>query len=202
MNRRQLVSIAAVLCASGLTWRLRSARSQRWLGFDQPIRAGFGFEVGQQAPDFDLPLLTGGRLKLSSLKGKPLLLNFWATWCAACRLEMPWLVEFDKTYRAHGLEIIGISLDEPGDTEAIAAFTQQRGVKYQILLASSTIAEEYGGVRFLPQSFFVDRHGTITKALTGLSEKKHLEEAIQELLGDDGNHHWARTGLGYRGAGR
>jgi len=185
MNRRQLVSIAVLLGPGGLMWRLGSARDRSREGSHQLPGVDFGFEVGERAPDFDLRLLTGGRLKLSSLEGKAVFLNFWATWCAPCRVEVPWLVEFDDTYRAQGLEIVGVCMDDLAEREKIAAFTQQRGVNYQILLGNSRIAEAYGGLRFLPQSFLIDGDGIIRRALTGLGEKTHLENAIQDLLRAD-----------------
>src|SRR5207245_4206477 len=91
-----------------------------------------GFRVGDHAPDFELRSLDGGRVSLSELRGKPVLLNFWATWCAPCRVEMPWLVELHEKYRAQGLQIIGVSLDDSGSTQEVAALAKERGVNYQL----------------------------------------------------------------------
>jgi len=85
-------------------------------------------------------------------------------------------------------------LDDVADRQEVGAFTRQRGVKYQILLGNSRTADEYGGVRFLPQSFLIDRDGTLKKALTGFAEKKDLEDAIQALLAAEGARKLARGG--------
>ena len=91
-------------------------------------------------------------------------------------------MELDEKYRAQGLRIVGVSMDDSGATHAVAAFTKERGVKYQVLLAESGTADAYGGVRFMPQSFFIDSEGRITKATTGLTGEKDLENGIKALL--------------------
>jgi peroxiredoxin len=145
-----------------------------------------GFNVGESAPDFELRSLDGRAVRLSSLRGKPVLLNFWASWCAPCRVEMPWLVELDGQYRPRGVEIVGVSLDDPGEEQDVAKFIAERGVHYMILIGNSSVADSYGGARFLPQSFFIDRDGTITKTSFGLVDKRDLEEGLKELLASPG----------------
>lgn len=141
-----------------------------------------GFQPGNFAPDFELRSLDGHRVKLSSLRGQPVLLNFWATWCAPCRVEMPWLVQLDQQYRRQGVQIVGVSLDDAGTEQGVLAFAKEEGVKYDVLLGNSSVANSYGGVRFMPQSFFIDRDGKITKASVGLTSRKDLEEGIAALL--------------------
>jgi peroxiredoxin len=141
-----------------------------------------GFQVGNLAPDFDLRSLDGRKVTLSGLRGKPVLVNFWATWCAPCRVEMPWLVQLDQQYRAQGVQIIGVSLDDAGADKDVAEFAKDKGVKYDVLLGNSSVADAYGGVRFTPQSFFIDRDGKITKTTTGLTSQKDLEDGIKALL--------------------
>jgi peroxiredoxin len=141
-----------------------------------------GFNVGESAPDFELRSLDGRTVRLSDFRGKPVLLNFWASWCAPCRVEMPWLVELDQQYRPLGIEIVGVSLDDPGAEQDVAKFVAERGVRYTILIGDSAVADVYGGARFLPQSFFIDRDGTITKTSFGLTDKHELEEGLKKLL--------------------
>lgn len=138
--------------------------------------------MGQLAPDFDLRSIDGGRTTLSGLRGNPVLLNFWATWCAPCRVEMPWLVDLDRQYRAQGLLIVGISLDDAGSDKEVATFAKDKGVLYPVLFGNSSIANAYGGVRFMPQSFFIYPNGTIMKTTTGLTNKDDLEDGIKQLL--------------------
>jgi peroxiredoxin len=147
--------------------------------------ANVGFQKGQTAPDFELPALDGSRTRLSGLRGSPVLLNFWATWCSPCRVEMPWLAELDAQYRAQGVQIIGVSLDDPGSQEEVARFVKQRGVQYPVLFGNVSVADAYGGVRFLPQSFFIDREGKISNSRLGMPDRAQLETGIRGLLA-----HW------------
>jgi peroxiredoxin len=141
-----------------------------------------GFQIGNFAPDFELRSLDGQSVRLSSLRGKPVLLNFWATWCAPCRVEMPWLVQLDQQYKAQGVQIVGVSFDDAGADKNVAAFTKDKGVKYNVLFGNSSVADAYGGVRFMPQSFFINREGKITKTSIGLTSQKDLEDGIEALL--------------------
>ena len=183
----------AVLLFGGiavLLWRSSWPANSR--GALQP-KANVGFQTGQTAPDFELTALDGSRLRLSGLRGRPVLLNFWATWCAPCRVEMPWLVELDKQYRGQGVQIIGVSLDDSGSQAEVARFAQERGVQYPVLFGSAALAAAYGGVRFLPQSFFIDRDGKIRNSRLGIPDRAQLEKAIQELVG----HRSQSTVVGY-----
>jgi peroxiredoxin len=141
-----------------------------------------GSQPGNVAPEFELRSLDGRAVTLSGLRGKPVLLNFWAPWCAPCRVEMPWLVQLDQQYRAQGVQIIGVSLDDAGTDKDVAAFAKDKGVKYDVLFGNSSVADAYGGVRFMPQSFFIDREGKITKTSIGLTGKNDLEDGIKALL--------------------
>lgn len=143
-----------------------------------------GFNVGESAPDFELRSLDGRTLRLSHLRGNPVLLNFWGSWCAPCRVEMPWLVELDQQYRPQGVEIVGVALND--EEKDVAKFIAERGVHYPILIGDSSVADIYGGVRFMPQSFFIDREGTITKTSLGLTDKHDLEEGLKKLLTNPG----------------
>jgi len=180
---RRTILGAIFMAIGAILWFVPMALHQSLPASKQPQDAvKVGFAVGDRAPDFELRSLDGHTVKLRDLQGKPVLLNFWATWCAPCRVEMPWLVELDQRYRAQGLQIVGISLDDSGSTKEVSTFVTQRGVQYQILLGDSATANEYGGVRFMPQSFFIDADGKIRKATTGLIGKQSLEDDARALL--------------------
>jgi peroxiredoxin len=174
-----IVSLAVVAFVCFLSWDVRRAAAP-----PAPVRtaAKVGFTIGESAPDFELRSLDGRTARLSNLRGKPVLLNFWATWCAPCRVEMPWLVELDQQYRPQGVQIIGVSLDDPDAEQDVAKFIAQVGVHYTIVIGDSSVADTYGGVRFMPQSFFIDRDGKITKTSLGLTDKHDLEEGLRALL--------------------
>src|SRR6202008_792407 len=126
--------------------------------------------IGATAPDFELQTLDGSNLKLSSLRGKAVLLNFWATWCGPCKVEMPWFVELQKQYASEGFQIVGVAMDD-ASTEDIAAFAKQMGVNYPILLGKEAVGLSYGGVNVLPTTFFLDRNGTIIARESGLPRR-------------------------------
>jgi len=121
-------------------------------------------------------------MKLSGFRGHPVILNFWATWCAPCRVETPWLVQLDRRYRANGVQILGVSLDDVGSEQAVATFNKEQGIHYPVLLGNSSVADAYGGVRFMPQSFFIDGEGAIKKTTVGMTDKEELDNNVQELL--------------------
>jgi peroxiredoxin len=133
------------------------------------------------APDFRLESLDGSTVRLSDLRGKAVLLSFWAPWCAPCRVEIPWLVELDREYRSQGLEIVGIALDATSKVE-LAKIARERNVGYTILLGTSDVADAYGGVELLPQTFFISRQGTIVKSYAGAGDRGELERDVQRLV--------------------
>jgi peroxiredoxin len=137
--------------------------------------------TGQTAANFALRALDGHTIRLSDFRGKVVLLNFWATWCAPCRVEMPWLVEFHQRYRSRGLEVVGVALDDGGRDE-IARFVRERHVDYIILLKDDAVADAYGGGRFLPQTFLIGRDGRILRHGSGLLDRTQLEIDIRRAL--------------------
>ena len=195
MTRSQLALATVFLAAGGVLWLAVTPRTQRSASRAQSHNVfKVGFQAGDLAPDFALPTLDSRSVRLSDLRGHPVLLNFWATWCAPCRVEMPWLVELDQKYRTQGLQIIGVSLDDAGDVKKVGSFAKQRGVQYQLLLGNSATADAYGGVRFMPQTFFIDSEGKITKATTGITNKNDFEDAVKALVANHGYSQLAQRG--------
>jgi len=139
---------------------------------------------GKDAPDFNLRLLDGGgkTMKLSDLRGKAVLVNFWATWCGPCKIEMPWLVDLQKKYGPDGFVILGVAMDDSGD-QAISDFAKEMKVNYPVLLGTESVGQLYGGVEGLPTSFFVDRSGKVVDRQFGLVSESTLVEDIQKSLG-------------------
>ena len=138
--------------------------------------------VGATAPDFELQTLDGSNLKLSSLRGEAVLLNFWATWCGPCKIEMPWFVELQKQYGPQGFQIIGVAMDDASN-EDIAKFAKDMGVNYPILLGRESVGQSYGGVGVLPTSFFLDRSGKIIAREFGLQSRSVFVDHIKQALG-------------------
>jgi len=138
--------------------------------------------LGKAAPPFSLDALEGGRVRLADFRGKVVIVNFWATWCAPCKVEIPWLVEFYMRYHARGLEILGVSVDD-GERERVAKFVHDRHVNYRILLKDEAVSDAYGGLRFLPQTFFVGRDGRILVRTYGIRSREDLEAEIRNALG-------------------
>jgi thiol-disulfide isomerase/thioredoxin len=133
------------------------------------------------APDFTLESLDGKNLKLSDLRGKAVLLNFWATWCGPCKIETPWLVELQNQYGAQGLQVIGVAMDDSGKDD-IAKFAKDMGVNYPVLLGKEAVGDAYGGVPALPESFFIGRDGKIVDKIIGLKGKGEIEDSIKRAL--------------------
>jgi thiol-disulfide isomerase/thioredoxin len=138
--------------------------------------------AGKPAPDFTLQTLDGKDVTLSSLRGKAVLLNFWATWCGPCKIEMPWFVELQKQYGSKGLQIVGVAMDD-SSTQDIQTFVKEMGVNYPVLIGKEAVGQAYGGVDVLPTTFFIDRNGTIVAREFGLQSRSLFVENIEKALG-------------------
>lgn len=137
---------------------------------------------GKPAPDFSLTSLDGSTLKLSSYKGKAVLLNFWATWCEPCKVEMPWFVDLQKKYGPQGLQILGVAMDDSGAKD-ISDFAKKMGVNYPIVIGKEAVGDEYGGLPYLPSTFYIDRDGKVVDRVFGLVSRSEIEGDIQKALG-------------------
>jgi thiol-disulfide isomerase/thioredoxin len=156
-----------------------------YFGFHMARRSGTGRTAYSarptEAPDFTLQSLDGKSLRLSDLRGKAVLLNFWATWCVPCKIEMPWLVELQNEYGPQGLQIVGVAMDD-SSKEDIAKFAKDMGVNYPVLLGKEAVGDAYGGVPALPESFFISRDGKIVDKILGLRGRSDLEDAVKMTL--------------------
>jgi thiol-disulfide isomerase/thioredoxin len=176
MKRNPLILffIAAIVAAM-LFAGIRMARNNRANG------SAKGQLMGNLAPDFELPTLDGKKLKLSDLRGKAVLLNFWATYCGPCKIEMPWFVELQKEYGPQGFQIVGVAMDD-ASTEEIDKFTKEMGVNYPILLGKESVGQSYGGVGVLPTTFFLDRDGKLIAREFGLQSRSVFVDHIKKAL--------------------
>jgi cytochrome c biogenesis protein CcmG/thiol:disulfide interchange protein DsbE len=135
----------------------------------------------QAAPDFTLKDASGKLVHLADYKGKVVLLDFWATWCGPCKIEIPWLKDFQRQYRDKGFEVIGISMDEEG-WQVVKPFVSEVGINYRIVIGDDSTAQLYGGVDALPTAFVIDREGRIAAVHVGLTSKGEIQHGIEEVL--------------------
>lgn len=132
------------------------------------------------APEFSLTDLSGKKLDLAAYRGKVVLLNFWATWCAPCRAEIPRLVELENKYRKRSFRIIGISLDD--DTKPVRMFYEQFKMNYPVALGDAALAERYGGILGLPVTFLIGCDGRVYARRASEIDVFLLEPKIRRLL--------------------
>src|ERR1700732_998701 len=128
--------------------------------------------TGQAAPDFTLETLDGKTVRLSDFRGKGVLLNFWATWCQPCKIEMPWFAELQKQYGPQGLQIVGVAMDDASPKE-IGEFAHDLGVNYPILVGKEEVGNAYGG-----------RDGKVVDKVFGLKGRGEIEDSIKKALAE------------------
>ena len=138
----------------------------------------------EAAPSFSLPDVEGDNAELQDYTGQVLLLNFWATWCLPCRAEMPWFIDFQRTWGEEGFQVLGVSLDEPG-WSIIRPFLKNQPVNYRIALADTTESQlQFGIINILPTTWLIDRDGRIAAKHIGLVRREEIAAEIEELLAE------------------
>lgn len=138
-------------------------------------------EDPQTVPPFLVADLSGGVVSTAALKGKVVLLNFWATWCGPCREEIPELIALQAEYKDQ-LQIVGISEDEAPPAQ-VAQFAHKVGINYPVVMSSATLEREYGGIPALPTSFFVNRDGRVVAKDVGVYPTSYYELQVRALAG-------------------
>ena len=134
------------------------------------------------ATNFSLPGRDGKPVRLSALKGQVVLLDFWATWCAGCKVEIPWFIEFDKMYRSKGLAAIGVSMDEEG-WKTIEPYLKKNPIRYTIVAGNFDAAAPYN-ITALPVTVLIDRAGRVAAQHVGVVNKKSFEAELKQLLAE------------------
>ena len=132
------------------------------------------------APDFARPDLDGREIRLSAHRGKVVLLNFWATWCAPCLAEMPRFVAWQQKYSGRGLQIIGVSMDD--DEAPVRTMSRKLKLNYPVVMGDEKLGEMYGGVFGLPLTLLIDKDGRIRFQHDGSTDLDALERELQEML--------------------
>jgi cytochrome c biogenesis protein CcmG/thiol:disulfide interchange protein DsbE len=120
-------------------------------------------------------------VSLSDYKGKVVLLNFWATWCGPCKVEIPWFVEFEQKYKDRGFAVVGVSMDEDG-WEVVRPYLEKTRVNYRVVIGDDKVAQDFGGVESLPTTFILDKAGKTVSTHIGLVSKSDYENEIVALL--------------------
>jgi peroxiredoxin len=133
------------------------------------------------APDFALTDADGKLAKLSDYRGKVVLLNFWATWCGPCEVEIPWFIQFQREYKDRDFAVLGVSADEDG-WKSVKPFVAREKVNYRMVIASELVSQQYGGIDHLPTTFLIDREGRVAGYHEGLVSMNTYRKEILTLL--------------------
>jgi peroxiredoxin len=150
--------------------------------FGPQVGAALGLRAGTEpAPDFVVETLDGETVRLSELRGQVVLINFWATWCLPCRVEMPGFQRVWEDYADRGFTIVGLSVDQ-GVRSDVHRWVDQRGLTFPIAFAPGSVVRTYGGANVLPTSILVDREGRIAHRVEGYYAEPALRAAVRRLL--------------------
>jgi thiol-disulfide isomerase/thioredoxin len=143
------------------------------------------------SPDFTLKGLDDRDVSLSQFKGRVVLVNFWATWCGPCRIEIPWLIDLQNKYAARGFTVLGVAMDDEGKS-AVAPFVEKERFKvdgtpqpmnYPIVLANDATADRFGGLVGFPTSVLISKDGRVVKRVDGLVSYDEIDRAVRSELG-------------------
>ncbi len=139
-----------------------------------------GKSAGSLADDFTLQDLNGTDVTLSSMKGKVVLLEFWATWCPPCRASIPGIERLYEKYKDKGVVVLAVSMDD-GGWDAVQSFVKEYGMKYTVLKGNDAVSEKYQ-VRSIPMLLVVDKEGKIVKRYLGFGSDEDVERDIKAIL--------------------
>jgi thiol-disulfide isomerase/thioredoxin len=184
--RKKLVNVALMAGLGLLPILLACGR------VGQTVQGSVSGGAGAVPAEFNKPLtaLDGTQTSLAKYQGKVVLVNFWATWCDPCHVEIPWLIEFQRKYGSKGLVIVGVAMDEEGksvvrpwvDKQRFDVNGTQEAMNYPIVLGNDALAEQFGGLIGMPTSMLYSRDGKKVKTMIGLVNQQDLTKMIESLL--------------------
>ncbi|MCU1239604.1 MAG: hypothetical protein JWO71_330 [Candidatus Acidoferrum typicum] len=190
--KKSLLVIIAVVAVVAATYLADRATRQPRKGIltVNAINSAGSPKAPKPAPDITLRDLDGKDLSLAQYKGKVVLVNFWATWCEPCQVEIPWLIEMQQKYAAKGFTVLGIAMDEEGASVVTPWVQKERfdvnGTKsqmnYPIVIGNDAAADKFGGLLGYPTSVLVTRDGKIVKRITGLISYEEISKSIESQL--------------------
>jgi peroxiredoxin len=175
MNKR--AKLITILLTASMLWLIECHSAQSPSSADN----GSATQEHPLAADFSLPDLNGRQVTLGSYRGKVILLDFWATWCEPCRIEIPQFVYLQDRYRQEGLQIVGVSLDD--QEKPVREFYREFKMNYPVVMGNAKLAEKYGGVLGLPIAFVIGRDGRIYHKHIGETPSSVFEKEVTALLG-------------------
>src|SRR5215469_2150857 len=173
MSKKSLLLIGAAavgLAGCGQHAASLTVREQR------SVLAG---ETGSRLPDFSVADLEGRRLSTTDLRGKVVLIDFWATWCVPCEKEMPGYQTLLDRYGPRGLAVVGLKLDMMQDTEDPVQFAKRLGVRYPLAVATEVLRQKFGGIEGLPTTMLYDRQGILRKKIIGFEYTSVFETELK-----------------------
>ena len=181
LNMKWAIGIAVLLALVGCG---RGSQSQGMKG------SGGASSAAAPEASLEIPSLDGASVSIDHYKGKVVLINFWATWCAPCRTEIPWLIEFNQKYGPKGLVILGVAMDDEGNKVVQPWVQSQRfdvnghpePMNYQILLGNTKVADKFGGILGMPTSMLYSRDGKKIKTIVGLIDHDDLSKTLDSQL--------------------
>ncbi len=178
-----LMAVVAFVLFANRATRISSARAAKTNQENKPAAY----------PDFTLKDLDDHDVSLSHFKGKVVLVNFWATWCGPCRIEIPWLMELQDKYAARGFTVLGVAMDEEGKS-AVPPFVRKerfnvggasQPMNYPIVLGNDATADKFGGLLGFPMSILISKDGRLVKRVDGLVSYDEIDKAIQSALSEN-----------------
>ena len=185
MKKIVLICLSVLAVLLGTYFADKATRVKSHVG-----RAVFKSEEGKAAPALSLKDLNDKEVALSDFQGKVVLINFWATWCGPCRIEIPWLIEMQSKYRDKGFLVLGIAMDDEGKS-VVAPFVEKERfevngqkvpMSYPILIGNDATGNQFGGLLGYPTSFLISRDGKIVKKVQGLVSYDEISKAIESQL--------------------
>lgn len=143
-----------------------------------PALAG---KAEEPAPPFVVKSIEGQTVRLVQLRGRPVILDFWATWCVPCRASLPDLNAMQERFAPRGLVVVGLSVDD-GDAQQVRRFAKRMNLRFPVAMADERVMDQYGPIRSIPTTFFINRSGQVVRRVVGYVDSETLQEYVQEIL--------------------